>query len=148
MTAELQKRGWVVNHKRVERLMRIHGIVGVHKPTKVRTTTPAEEASPLPDLVQRDFAPGEPDVARVGDISYIPTDQGWQYLATVIDLGSRRLLGYTMAEHMRTELVVDALAMAAGVQGNQTTGIIFHSDRGSQASISPGTYRQAITDRT
>ena len=93
ITVELANRGWVINRKRVERLMRVHAIVGVHKPAKVRTTIPAENCPPLPDLVRRNFKPGRPDVAWVGDISYIPTGQGWLYLATVIDLGSRRLLG-------------------------------------------------------
>ena len=132
MTVELANRGHEVNHKRVERLMRAHGIVGVHKPAKVRTTIPADHNPPLPDLINRDFAPGAPDVAWVGDISYIPTGEGWLYLACVIDLGSRRLLGYAMATHMRTELITDALDMAAGVRGGATSGIIFHSDRGSQ----------------
>ncbi len=145
MTVELRNRGWVINRKRVERLMAKHGIVGIHKPAKVRTTIPAEGAPPLPDLVQRDFKPGRADVAWVGDITYVPTDQGWLFVATVIDLGSRRLLGYAMASHMRTELIVDALAMAAGVRGGVTAGTIFHSDRGSQ--YLSGDYRQAIKDR-
>lgn len=132
MTPELRARGWVVNHKRVERLMRTHGIVGVHKPPKVRTTIPAEDARPLPDLVGRRFDPGQPDVAWVGDITYIPTGEGWLYLASVLDLGSRRWLGYSMADHMRTELVADALEMATGTRGGATDGIIFHGDRGSQ----------------
>lgn len=132
ITPELRARSWVVNHKRVERLMRVHGIVGVHKPPKVRTTIPADDAPPLPDLVGRRFDPGAPDVAWVGDITYIPTGEGWLYLASVLDLGSRRWLGYSMADHMRTELVADALEMAAGARGGATTGIIFHSDRGSQ----------------
>jgi transposase InsO family protein len=132
MTVALTNQGHKVNHKRVERLMRVHGIVGVHKPAKVRTTIRAEHNPPLPDLIQRDFTPGRPDVAWVSDITYIPTGEGWLYLATVLDLGSRRLLGYSMATHMRTELVSDALKMAAGVRGGLTAGIIFHSDRGSQ----------------
>lgn len=69
MTPELRERGWVVNHKRVERLMRVHGIVGVHKAPRVRTTIPAEVVSPLPDLIGRRFDPGAPDVAWVGDIT-------------------------------------------------------------------------------
>jgi len=132
MTVELANHGYKVNRKRVERLMRVHGIVGVHKPAKVRTTIPAEHNPPLPDLVARDFTVGRPDVAWVSDITYIPTGQGWLYLATVLDLGSRRLLGYSMATHMRTSLITDALDMAAGVRGAVTAGIIFHSDRGSQ----------------
>ena len=142
VTAELVRRGWRVNHKRVERLMRRHGIVGVHRPPKVRTTIPADEAPPLPDLIGRRFEVGRPDVAWVGDITYIPTGEGWLYLASVLDLGSRRLLGYSMADHMRTELVADALRMAAGARGGATAGIIFHGDRGSQ--YLSGEYRQLI----
>lgn len=144
ITEELIRRGRPVNHKRVERLMRLHGIVGVHKPARVRTTVPAEDAPPLPDLIGRRFAPGRPDVAWVGDITYIPTGEGWLYLASVLDLGSRRLLGYSMADHMRTELVADALTMAAGARGGATAGIIFHGDRGSQ--YLSGDYRQLVAE--
>jgi len=143
MTVELQNQGWVVNHKRVERLMALHGIVGVHKPAKVRTTIGAEENPLLPDLVGRRFMPGRPDAAWVGDITYIATGQGWLFLATVIDLGSRRLLGYAMANHMRTELVADALKMATATRGGLTTGIIFHSDRGSQ--YMSGEYQRLVS---
>ena len=144
MTVELANRGYCVNHKRAERLMRAHGIVGVHKPARVRTTIPAEDAPPLPDLIARRFAPGAPDVAGIGDITYLPTGEGWLYLASVLDLGSRRLRGYSMAEHMRTELVTDALTMAAGARGGTTAGIIFHGDRGSQ--YLSGDYRQLVTE--
>lgn len=144
MHAELVRRGRSVNLKRVERLMRVHGLVGVHKPARVRTTIPAEEHPPIPDLVGRDFAPADPDVAWVGDITYIPTAEGWLYLASVLDLGSRRLLGYSMAEHMRTELVADALTMAADARDGATAEIIFHGDRGSQ--YMSGEYRQLISD--
>lgn len=132
MTEELARRGRPVNHKRVRRLMRVHGIVGVFKPAKVRTTIPAEENPPMPDLVGRRFAPGRTDVVWCGDITYISTGEGWLYLASVLDLGSRRLLGYAMADHMRTELVADALGMAAATRGGVTGEIIFHGDRGSQ----------------
>lgn len=145
MTPELRDRGWAVNHKRVERLMRVHGIVGVHKPPRVRTTIPAEHAPPLPDLIGRLLDPGAPDVAWVGDITYIPTGEGWLYLASVLDLGSRRWLGYSMADHRRTELVADALRMAAGARGGVTEGIIFHGDRGSQ--YMSGEYRDLIAER-
>jgi putative transposase len=144
MTPELRDRGFRVNHKRVERLMRVQGIVGVHKPAKVRTTIPAEDAPPLPDLVGRRFEAGAPDVTWVGDITYIPTGEGWLYLASVLDLGSRRWLGYSMADHMRTELVADALRMAAGARGGGTAGIVFHGDRGSQ--YLSGDYRDLIAE--
>jgi len=132
MTPELAERGFEVNHKRVERLMRVHGIVGVHKAPKVRTTIPAENNAPMPDLIGRRFDPGAPDVAWVGDITYIPTGEGWLYLSSVLDLGSRRWLGYSMADHMRTELVGDALDMAVATRGGHVNGVIFHGDRGSQ----------------
>lgn len=144
MTVELANRGRVVNHKRVRRLMRHHGIVGVHKPARVRTTIPAEEHPPLPDLIGRRFAPAAPDVAWCGDITYVATGEGWLYVASVLDLGSRRLLGYSMAPHMRTELVADALEMAAAARGGHTAGITFHGDRGSQYMSSD--YRQLIAD--
>ena len=145
MTVELTNQGYVVNHKRIERLMRLHGIVGVHKPAKVRTTIPADHNPPLRDLVGRRFDPGMPDVAWVSDITYIPTGEGWLYLATVMDLGSRRLLGYSMNTHMRTSLITDALNMAAGVRHGVTAGIVFHSDRGSQYMSRE--FAQAIGDR-
>jgi putative transposase len=132
MTPELVELGFEVNHKRVERLMRKHRIVGVHKPAKVRTTIPAENNPPMPDLIGRRFKPGAADVAWVGDITYIATGEGWLYLSSVLDLGSRRWLGYSMADHMRTELVADALDMAVSVRGGQVKGCIFHGDRGSQ----------------
>ncbi len=116
----------------------------MHKPAKVRTTIPAEDAPPLPDLIGRRFAAGRPDVAWVGDITYIPTGEGWLYLASVLDLGSRRLLGYFMADHMRTELVADALRMAVGARGGAAGGIIFHGDRGGQ--YLSGDYRQLVVD--
>ena len=144
MTPELRARGFAVNHKRVERVMRVHGIVGVHKPATVRTTIPAEDNPPLPDLVGRRFAPGEPDAAWVGDITYIPTGEGWLYLASVLDLGSRRWLGCSMADHMRTELVAGALDMAVATRGGHVTGTIFHGDRGSQYMSHD--YRQQVVD--
>ena len=124
--------------------MRVHGIVGVFKPAKVRTTIPAEENPSLPDLVGRRFAPGRPDVVWCGDITYVRTGEGWLYVASVLDLGSRRLLGYAMAGHMRTELVADALKMAAATRGGTTAGIIFHGDRGAQ--YMSGDYRPLIAD--
>ena len=130
VTRELRSRGRVVNHKRVERLMRLHELVGITERRRVRTTIPAEDAPPLPDLVERRFAPGEPDVAWAGDITYIPTGEGWLYLSSVLDLGSRRLIGWKMDDNMATPLVADALNAAVQLRGG-ARGVIFHSDRGS-----------------
>jgi putative transposase len=133
MTTELQRRGFSVNHKRVERLMATHGLYASDgRRKKVRTTIPDVTAPPLPDLVRRDFTPGEPGARTCGDITYIRTDEGWLYLADVLDLGSRRLVGYAMADHMRSELVEHALEMAIGRRGGEVTGMVFHHDRGSQ----------------
>ena len=132
MTKGLRRRGYLVNHKRVARLMRRLGIQGCYKPRKVRTTIPSEDCPPIPDRLKRRFKTRRPNVAWVSDITYIPTGQGWLYLATVLDLGSRRLLGYSMANHMRTSLIEDALNMAVTARGGEAERTIFHSDRGNQ----------------
>jgi transposase InsO family protein len=134
MFKELRRAGLGVNKKRVHRLMRIHGMAGRCRRRKCRTTFPGPDGYFIPDLVGRRFDPGAPDVAWVQDITYIATGEGWLFLASVLDLGSRRLLGYSMAEHMRTELVLDALAMAIAARGGDdaVAGIISHADRGTQ----------------
>lgn len=134
MFKALRKGGLVVNAKRVARLMRLHGMAGRHRRRTCRTTFPGPDGYQIPDLVGRRFAPGAPDVAWCQDITYIPTREGWLYLASVLDLGSRGLLGYSMADHMRTELVLDALAMAVAARGGDkaVAGVIAHADRGSQ----------------
>jgi transposase InsO family protein len=135
VTAELGRRGWRVNHKRVERLMRLHGIVG-HRPRRRRSLTkPDGAAAPVPDLLGRLFDPDQPDVAWCGDVTYIPTDEGWLYLASVIDLASRHLLGYSMGVHHDAQLVCDALDAAVATRGrSQMDATIFHTDRGSEYS--------------
>jgi transposase InsO family protein len=134
MYKALRHAGLVVNIKRVARLMRLHGMAGRFRRRSIRTTFPGPDGYQIPDLVGRRFAPGAPDVAWCQDITYIPTREGWLYLASVLDLGSRRLLGYSMADHMRTELVLDALTMAVAARGGDhaVAGVISHADRGSQ----------------
>jgi putative transposase len=132
MWRELRRAGLVINKKKVRRLMRIHGMTGRHHRRVIRTTFPGPDGYVIPDLVGRRFDPGAPDVAWCQDITYIPTGEGWLFLASVLDLGSRRLLGYSMAEHMRTELVTDALDMALAARGGDAAGVIAHADRGSQ----------------
>jgi transposase InsO family protein len=131
--AELGRRGWRVNHKRVERLMRLHGIVG-HRPRRRRSLTkPDAGAAPAPDLLGRLFDPDRPDVAWCGDVTFIPTEEGWLYVASVIDLASRRLLGYAMSSHHDARLVTDALDAAVATRGqDRMPDTIFHSDRGSE----------------
>ena len=121
-----------VNRKRVTRLMRRHGLAGRAFRRRVRTTIPTGEEFFIPDLVGRAFAPGPTDAAWCQDITYIPTGEGWLYMASVLDIGSRRLVGYAMADHMRTELVTDALTAAINTRGGAVTDVIAHADRGTQ----------------
>ena len=132
VTAELRRRDRRVNHKRVERLMARWGIVGIHVRRRRRARADGDTAVAPADLVRRDFHPGAPDVVWAGDITFIPTGQGWLHLAVVLDLGSRRLLGYSMATDMRARLVVDALEMAVAARSGRSAGVTFHSDRASQ----------------
>src|ERR1035437_5118914 len=133
LTNELAMRGFCANHKRVERLVATYGLYATDaRRKKMRTTVPDLWAAPLSDLVQRNFSVGEPGRRTCGDITYIRTDEGWLFLASVLDLGSRRLVGYAMESHMRTELVAKALTMAVDARGGDVAGIIFHHDRASQ----------------
>lgn len=120
-----------VNHKRVARVMREHQIAGIRLRRRVKTTIPDQSGRRFPDLIGRDFSIGEPNRRYVGDITYLPIADGSNlYLATVIDLGSRKLAGGQIADHMRTELVEDALRAAARDRGS-LAGAVFHSDHGS-----------------
>ncbi|MFF1594607.1 IS3 family transposase [Streptomyces sp. NPDC058286] len=130
--AELRDFGHTVNRKRIERLMRLNGIEGRHLRRRKRTTVPDRLAPPAPDLVQRQFTAARLDEKWCGDITYVQVGGAWLYLACVIDICSRRVLGYSMASHMRAELVIDALTMAVATRGGNATGVIFHADRGSQ----------------
>ncbi|PZT84260.1 MAG: IS3 family transposase [Gordonia sp. (in: high G+C Gram-positive bacteria)] len=137
ITAELNDgvpQGERVNHKRVARVMRAAGITGYVKRRKVRTTVPEPADRKVPDLLKRDFTATAPNRRYVGDITYLPLSQaaggGNLYLATVIDCYSRRLVGWAIADHMRTELVEDALKAAAATRGS-LAGAVFHSDHGS-----------------
>ncbi|MCX5114684.1 IS3 family transposase [Streptomyces sp. NBC_00378] len=130
--AELRGFGHTVNRKRVERLMRQHRLEGRHLRRRKRTTIADRLAPPAPDLVQRDFSAGQLDEKWCGDITYVQVGGAWMYLACVLDICSRRVLGYSMASHMRAELVIDALKMAVTARGGNVAGVIFHADRGAQ----------------
>jgi transposase InsO family protein len=130
--AELAERRSGIGRRRVARLMAEAGIEGRHKRRWKKTTVADPQAERARDLIQRDFAPGPmTDRRYVGDITYIATWEGFAYLATVIDLASRRVVGWSIANHMRTSLVEDALRMAF-LQRRPERGLIFHADRGSQ----------------
>jgi transposase InsO family protein len=128
---ELVESGHRINVKRVSRLMKLLGLRA--KQTRApKTTIPAPGAG-ADDLVGGNFEPGEPDQRWAGDITYIPTGEGWLYLAGVLDLGSRRCIGWAMADHLRTELVLDALQMAIDTRGGKAPPeVCFHADRGCQ----------------
>ncbi|MFC9616408.1 IS3 family transposase [Streptomyces sp. NPDC056938] len=131
ITAALRRNGHQVNHKRVERMMREHDICGITRRRRRGLTRADRKAAPSPDLVGRDFTATETGTKLVSDITYLPTLAGWWYLATVIDLATREVVGYAMADHHRAGLVVDALRMAAG-RGALKEGCITHSDRGAE----------------
>ena len=121
-----------VNHKRVARVMRGAGIVGYRRKRRVKTTVPDPANQKVPDLLGRDFTAPSLNTTYVGDITYLPLATGGNlYLAAVIDCYSRRVAGWAIAEHMRTELVEDAL-IAADVLRGGLAGAVFHTDHGSQ----------------
>lgn len=127
---ELAAQGIRVGRKRVARLMRAAGVQGVSPRKWVTTTTRDPEAQPAPDLVQRNFTVDGPDRLWVADITYVPTGTGFLYLAVVLDAWSRRVIGWAMATHLRTELVLAALDMALAQR--RPHGVIHHSDHGCQ----------------
>jgi transposase InsO family protein len=121
-----------VNHKRVARVMRNAGIAGYRRKRRVKTTVADPANQKVPDLLGRDFTAAVPNTKYVGDITYLPLATGGNlYLATVIDCCSRRVAGWAIADHMRTELVEDALRAADALRGG-LAGAVFHSDHGSQ----------------
>lgn len=130
--ASLQAKGFQVGRHRVARLMSQQGICSRPK-RKFKTTTDSKHPLPIAEnVLKRNFRATEPDQAWVADITYIPTHQGWLYLAVIIDLFSRRVVGWSLAEHMRVELVLSALQAALGHRLPAASGLLFHSDRGSQ----------------
>ncbi|MCX4633034.1 IS3 family transposase [Streptomyces sp. NBC_01443] len=132
--AELRARGRRINRKRVTRLMRANDIVGRHLWKRKRTTVADRTAPPVPDLVMRDFTADRLNTRWCGDITYIAVGSAWLYLATVIDICSRKVVGWSIADHMRTSLVTDAIEMAVAARGGRVHGVVFHTDRGAQYS--------------
>ena len=130
MVPELKARGHHVNPKRVARLMREAGLEGVSRRKGTRTTWRDRDRRPAPDLVERDFTADGPDALWVADITYVPTWAGFLYLAVVLDAWSRRIVGWAMAPHLRTELVLEALNMA--LWQRRPEDVIHHSDQGCQ----------------
>ncbi len=129
--AELRALGVRCGRRRVARLMREAGIRGCMRGRKRRTTRRDPRATPAPDLVKRNFRAAAPDKLWTADITYLHTDEGFLYLAFVLDVYSRKVVGWSMASHLRAELVVDALEMAVW-RRKPAVGLVHHSDRGTQ----------------
>lgn len=129
--AGLVAAGHRVSHKRVHRLMQAADLRGRYPKAWKRTTVAGQKPVSAPDLIGRAFTAEEPNTKWCGDITYVKTWDGWAYVATVIDLHSRALVGWAIDDHMRTSLVTDALDMALENR-HPPAGVIFHSDRGTQ----------------
>ncbi len=128
--AELKDEGTRVGRKRVARLMRKAGLEGASRRRRKGTTRRDRDARPAPDLVERNFAATGPDRLWVADITYVPTWAGFLYLSVVVDAWSRRVVGWAMAHHLRTELVLEALNMA--LWQRRPREVVHHSDQGTQ----------------
>ena len=143
MTAELRADGEEVGRRLVRRLMRRHGLQA-QGPRRFRVTTDSNHSEPIaPNLLEQNFVTAAPDLAWVADITYVWTAEGWSYLAVVLDLFSRRVVGWSFADHMRTELPLAALERALAVR-QPAPGLIHHSDRGSQ--YASHAYRAVLRD--
>lgn len=143
--ADLAAAGMRCGRKRVARLMRQAGLVGCHRRRPLQTTQRDPQSEPAPDLVERTFAAGAPNQLWIADITYVPTRyEGFLYLAVILDVFSRRVVGWSMADHLRTELVVGALEMAVWNR-RPGAGVIHHSDHGCQyTSLLFGEHCQAV----
>jgi transposase InsO family protein len=129
----LVEAGWAVSKKSVAASMARQGLRGRCPKRKRRSLTrPDRAAAPVPDLVRRDFRADRVDQRWCGDLTEIPTEEGKLYLATVEDLCSQRLPGFAIGEHHDAELAAAAIKMAIAVRGGDVTGVIFHSDHGSE----------------
>ncbi|MGY2004630.1 IS3 family transposase [Blastococcus sp. SYSU DS1024] len=131
LTAEIRSRGHAWNRKRVARLMRVAGIEGIHRRRRGKYGRRSASTATADDLVERNFTAPVPDQLWVADITYLRTWEGFLYLAVVVDACSRRVVGWAMADHLRTELVLDAVGMALFTR-RPAPGLVHHSDRGSQ----------------
>lgn len=147
VTRELNRDGHECSVGLIADLMRCLGLVAVQPRAYERTTVPGEFPVVIPDLIARDFTAPAPGERLVGDITYLKTGEGWLYLATVIDLATRMVVGWQLATHMRTSLIVDALKMAID-GGHLEADAIFHSDRGTPGSTPRRSSRGSATTTT
>src|SRR6516162_2578312 len=143
ITADLKDAGWRVSENTVAALMREQHLAARRKKKRKSTTRPGRGRWRAPDLVKRDFPAGKINRKWYGDGTEIPTDEGKLYLASVLDMASRRVLGFALGEHHDAQLAYGALAMAVAVRGGQAPGVVFHTDQGSEYTA--GTVRAACT---
>ena len=147
IAAALNREGHECSVGLVADLMRCLRLVAVQPRAYKRTTVPGEQPVVIADLIDRDFTAPTPGQRLVGDITYLKTGEGWLYLATVIDLATRMVVGWQLAAHMRTSLIIDALAMAID-GGHVDADAIFHSDRGTQGNTPRLSFRCSATTIT
>jgi putative transposase len=132
ITADLREAGWQVSGNTVAALMREQGLAARRKKKRKSTTRPARGRWRAPDLVKRDFPAAQVNTKWYGDGTEIPTGEGKLYLASVLDMASRRILGFALGEHHDAQLAYGALAMAVAVRGGQAPGVVFHTGQGSE----------------
>ena len=140
LAQELSDRGVTCAPARIRRIMAQRALRAIQPKTFIPKTSDGRADKPSPNLIAGQPLPKALDRAWAGDITFIPTGAGWLYLAVVIDLCSRRVIGWSLAAHMRSDLVLDALLQA--LQTRAASGVIFHSDRGSQYGSTP--FRKAL----
>jgi len=143
ITADLRDAGWRVSENTVAGLMRQQGLAARRKKKRRSTTRPGKGRWRAPDLVQRDFPATQLNRKWYGDGTEIPTGEGKLYLASVLDMASRRVLGFALSGHHDAQLAYGALAMAVAVRGGQAPGVVFHTDQGSEYTA--GAIRAACT---
>jgi transposase InsO family protein len=141
--AALRRQGQRCGRKRVARLMRASGLTGCHRRRRTRTTVSDPAQPAVPNRLERRFSVAATNRVWVGDITYLPTWQGWLYLAVLIDLHSRRVVGWAMADHLRSDLAAEALAMAVA-RRQPAAGLLHHTDRGVQYTA--GAYQTQLAD--
>ena len=141
ITADLREAGWRVSENTVAALMREQGLAARRKKKRKSTTRPGKGRWRAPDLVKRDFPAAQINTKWYGDGTEIPTGEGKLYLASVLDMASRRILGFALGEHHDAQLAYGALAMAVAVRGGQVPGVVMHTDQGSEYTA--GTVRAA-----
>jgi putative transposase len=147
ITAALRDEGWAVSQNTVAALMAGMGLAARRTKKRTATTRPGRGRWQAPDLVKRDFPAAKVNQKWYGDGTDVPTDEGVLYLDSVLDMGSRRIVGFALGEHHDAALAYGALVMAVAVRGGQVPGVIFHTDRGSELEFK-GSSQHRLVDRS